>query len=63
MKFYHANCVICHRDFFREDQVIAFRRGLRFDGIEPISLNGQQSWCGIVCICNQCAMIIAKEMF
>lgn len=61
MKFHHVNCVVCHRDYFDEDQVIAFRRGLQLDGIERIFLDGRQPWCGIVCVCRNCAAEIAWE--
>lgn len=51
MKFKFAQCVLCGRDVFREDQVRAFGRckPIRF-----VSLKGQAPWSGIGCICVTC---------
>lgn len=54
MKFIFANCRICRRDVFNEEELAAFK----LSPLELVNLDGQQPWCGVHCICSQCVTAI-----
>ena len=59
MKFNHAHCHTCGQDFFEEEEVQAFVRIHRF---VPVALEGQQPWCGVMCLCRNCCIDISVSI-
>jgi hypothetical protein len=61
MMEFHAVCRLCHRDFFKVEDVVSF--GLRDGKLYPVSLEGRDSpWAGIRCVCVGCADTIADQI-
>jgi hypothetical protein len=60
MKFMFANCKVCNRDVFNEEELVAFFKRSELQGMERANLEGQQPWTGMLCICLQCVNAIAE---
>src|SRR5687767_6286292 len=67
MKFGHAHCLICGKDYFKEEEVIAFSIGFRGENyrerfLERVSLEGKQPWSGVRAVCKKCANFLLNEL-
>lgn len=55
---FHAVCKLCHRDFFKLEDIVSF--ALKDGKLHQVSLEGRDGpWAGIRCVCVRCAYSIA----
>lgn len=58
MTFWSAQCELCRQYFHKAEELMAFR--IKDKQLVQVQLNGEQSWSGIRCVCNQCGTTIAR---